>query len=72
MDMGHGHAWHHRAVVRRLTRAGCCAWPPQLFTHLYATQLGGEGTPPTLTDEQKLHALLWILQLDYPTKETGW
>ena len=37
----------------------------QLFTHLYATRFAEkEGARPTLTDEQKLTALLWILHLD--------
>ena len=37
----------------------------QLFTHLYAARLSGQG-PPALNDEQKLQALLWVLRLDYP------
>ena len=37
----------------------------QLMTHLYAAQLGGNGTRPVMTEEQRLRVLLFVLNLDY-------
>ena len=57
-DFGLTRAQHHELFL-----AG------QLFAHLYAAVLGSDSTtpcPPTLSDEQRLKALLWVLHMDYP------
>ena len=41
----------------------------QLFTHLYAAHLHDGASTPTLSPEQKLKALLFVLQLGYEKSE---